>query len=336
MKPFSFDRAKSARTAREAVVSRGADAAFLAGGTTLVDLMKLDVEQPAHLVDIRDLAGDPRDDLRRIEISRESVHLGALVSMSEAIDHPQLAAAYPVITQSLMLAASAQLRNMATLGGNVLQRTRCPYFRDISFAACNKREPGSGCAALQGVNRQHAILGGSERCVATYPGDFAQALIALDARVRLSGPEGEREIAFSELHRKPGDTPQTETVLRPHELITGYTIAAMPWARRSRYVKVRDRASYAFALASAAVALDIANGKVSNARIALGGVATVPWRSQAAEQALIGKSLDENSARHAAEIAFQSARPLSDNAYKVPLGKETLVRALLETASLEI
>jgi len=333
MQPFSFDRAASAEAARRAAARQGS--AYLAGGTTLVDLMKLDVERPEHLVEIKRIE-DSDGAMRRIEVGRERVHLGALVTMSEAIEHEALSRAYPVIGQSLMLAASAQLRNMATLGGNVLQRTRCPYFRDISFPSCNKRAPGAGCGAIDGVNRQHAGLGGSAQCVATYPGDFAQALIALDARVSLAGPDGPREIAFAALHRKPGSTPEVETVLRPHELITGYTIAAMPWARRSRYVKVRDRASYAFALASAAVALDMADGKVSNARIALGGVATVPWRSQAAEEALIGKPLDEQAARKAADIAFQSARPLSENAFKVPLGKETLVRALLETASLQI
>jgi xanthine dehydrogenase YagS FAD-binding subunit len=241
-----------------------------------------------------------------------------------------------MIAQSLSLAASAQLRNMATLGGNVLQRTRCTYFRDTSWSRCNKREPGSGCAALEGVNRKHAVLGTSPNCIATYPGDFAQALIALDANVELAGPSGIRRLAFADLHVTPGDDPSVETVLRPGELITAFTIPALSFARRSLYLKIRDRQSYEFALASAAVALDLDGGAVREARIALGGVATKPWRAREGETALRGKPLDENSARAAAEAAFANAVTHGGNDYKPELGKRTLVRALMEAKALEV
>jgi xanthine dehydrogenase YagS FAD-binding subunit len=243
---------------------------------------------------------------------------------------------YPMIAQSLKLAASQQLRNMASLGGNVLQRTRCPYFRDVSYASCNKRNPGSGCTALESLHREHAVLGVSEACIASYPGDFGQALIALDAIVELAGPEGERRISFAELHRMPGDTPQLETTLMPGELITAFVVPAAPWTRRSLYLKVRQRESYEFALASAAVALDLGDDRlVRGVRVALGGVATVPWRAQDAEAALLGKTLDEQAASAAADAAFVNAKPRGDNAYKVALGKRTLVRALLQAAAME-
>jgi xanthine dehydrogenase YagS FAD-binding subunit len=256
--------------------------------------------------------------------------------MSEAARHPVLLRDYPVIAQSLSLAASAQLRNMASLGGNVLQRTRCSYFRDSSWSACNKRHPGSGCAAMQGVNRKHAVLGTSANCIATYAGDFGQALIALDAAVELAGAGGARRIAFADLHVAPGDNPAVETTLKPGELITAFTIPPTPFARRSLYLKIRDRQSYEFALASAAVALDLEDGMVREARIALGGVATKPWRSRAAEAALKDKTLDETSARAAAEAGFADAVSHGGNDYKLELGRRTLVRALLETAKLEV
>jgi xanthine dehydrogenase YagS FAD-binding subunit len=224
---------------------------------------------------------------------------------------------------------------MATLAGNVLQRTRCNYFRDPSWRACNKRDPGSGCAALQGVNRKHAVLGTSAHCIATYPGDFAQALVALDAVVDVLGPDGERTLRVEELHRPPGDTPHVETVLAPGELITGFAVPAGPW-RRSLYLKIRDRESYEFALASAAVALDLAgDGAVRAARIALGGVATTPWRAREAEALLVGRPLTEASATEAAEAAFAGAVTHRGNAYKPELGRRTLVRALLAAARLE-
>jgi xanthine dehydrogenase YagS FAD-binding subunit len=256
--------------------------------------------------------------------------------MSQAANHPVLRRDFPVIVQSLELAASPQLRNMASLAGNVLQRTRCPYFRDVSYTNCNKRLPGSGCAALEGVNRQHAVLGTSEACIATYPGDFAQALIALDATVEIGGAEGTRVIPFASLHQTPGVKPQIETILAPGELITAFEIPAAPWTRRSLYLKIRDRESYEFALASAAVALDLAGGRVREAHIALGGVATVPWRAKEAEVALQGKAIDDASAKSAADAAFAHADPREHNAFKVELGKRTLMRALRQAAVLEI
>jgi xanthine dehydrogenase YagS FAD-binding subunit len=259
-----------------------------------------------------------------------------MVRMSDAADHPDIRAQFPAVAQSLQLAASAQLRNMASLGGNVLQRTRCTYFRDTSYGNCNKRRPGSGCAAMDGVNRSHAVLGASEHCIASYPGDFAQALIALDAQVEISGPRGTHEMLFAELHREPGDTPHIETVLKPGEMITAFQIPAAPFTRRSLYLKVRDRESYEFALASAAVALDLEGGRIRQARIALGGVATVPWRATEAESHLTGKTLDEQTAMSGATLAFASASPREHNAFKIELGKRTLVRALMQAASLEI
>jgi xanthine dehydrogenase YagS FAD-binding subunit len=256
--------------------------------------------------------------------------------MADAARHPDIVRDYPVIAQSLTLAASAQIRNMASLGGNVLQRTRCTYFRDTSWSRCNKREPGSGCAALEGVNRKHAVLGTSQGCIATYAGDFAQGLIALDASVETAGPMGARRIAFADLHVAPGDDPSIETTLRPGELITAFTIPAAPFARRSLYLKIRDRQSYEFALASAAVALDLEGDVVREARIALGGVATKPWRAHEAESVLRGKALDEGSARAAADAAFASAITHGQNDYKPELGKRTLVRALLDAKALEV
>jgi xanthine dehydrogenase YagS FAD-binding subunit len=305
---------------------------FLAGGTTLVDLMKLDVMQPATLLDIKPL----HKDLRHITVSGDGLFLGALVRMSEAADHAEILKAYPVIAQSLQLAASQQIRNMATLGGNVLQRTRCPYFRETSFAACNKRKPGSGCSALDGVNRKHAVLGVSDSCIATYPGDFAQALVALGGSVEVLTKGKRQRIAFEELHRAPGETPHIETVLDPGDLITGFFIPAGPWTRRSLYVKVRDRESYEFALASAAVALDLRDGTVHEARIGLGGVATKPWRAHEAEKLLMGATLDEQLARKAAEAAFAGAKTQEQNAYKVELGRRTMVDALLRASKLEV
>jgi xanthine dehydrogenase YagS FAD-binding subunit len=241
-----------------------------------------------------------------------------------------------MVAQALELAASAQIRNMATLGGNVLQRTRCSYFRDTSYDHCNKRILGSGCAALEGINRSHAVLGTSEQCIASYPGDFAQALIALDATIEVNGPSGGRKLAFASLHRKPGDTPHVETTLEPGELITAFVVPATPFARRSLYLKIRDRESYEFAVASAAVALDVDDGVVKEARIALGGVATVPWRANEAEAHLKGQRLDERIALTAADLAFATARPREHNAFKIELGKRTLVRALRQAADMSI
>jgi xanthine dehydrogenase YagS FAD-binding subunit len=334
MRPFVYERVTDWAAATQAASGSGsAPTSYLAGGTTLVDLMKLDVMRPQRVIDINALHNGRHG---RIEFGPDGLRLGALVRMADAADHPQVQQHYPVIAQSLHLAASAQLRNMASLGGNVLQRTRCTYFRDVSYAACNKRNPGSGCAALGGVNRMHAVLGGSDRCIATYAGDFGQALIALDATVDLIGPDGARTIPFARLHRQPGDTPDQETTLRPGELIVSFTVPAEPWIRRSLYLKVRDRQSYEFALASAAVALDLEDGTVREARIALGGVSTVPWRASDAEAALRGKSIDDQSLAAAADAAFAGAQGHGHNDFKIELGKRTLRRALQQAAALEI
>lgn len=335
MRPFAYRRADDAPAAiRLAGSGTGAPtqgpAQFVAGGTTLLDLMKLGTMQPRMVVDINGLESRHG----RIEATSQGLRLGALVRMAQAAEDPAVRRDYPVIAESLALAASPQLRNMASLGGNVLQRTRCQYFRDPSWKACNKREPGSGCAALDGVNRKHAVLGVSERCIAAYPGDFAQALVALDAQVETFGPSGGRTIRFEDLHRG-SDTPEHETILTPGELIVAFLVPAGPWTRRSTYVKIRDRQSYEFALASAAVALDMAGGTVRTARIALGGVAYRPWRAREAEQALAGKPLTEDTAEAAARAAFAGSRPREENRYKVELGRRTLVRALLQAASME-
>lgn len=334
MRPFLFEQVTTPTAAvRASADAAGAQASYLAGGTTLVDLMRLEVMRPERVVDINALRDGPRGS---IELSRAGLRLGALVRMSEAADHPEIQRQYPVIAQSLQLAASPQLRNMASLGGNVLQRTRCTYFRDVTYGACNKRSPGSGCAALSGVNRMHAVLGGSDQCIATYAGDFGQALIALDASVDLIGPDGVRTISFAELHSPPGGTPDRETTLRPGELIVSFTVPAGPWTARSLYLKVRDRESYEFALASAAVALHQQNGVVRDARIALGGVATVPWRARAAETALQGRPIDESAVTAATEAAFNGAKGHGHNDFKIALGKRTLRRALREAKAMEI
>ena len=339
MRPFVYQRAGNLTDAIDAtapglggVPPTLAPAQFLAGGTTMLDLMKLDVMRPELLVDIRDL-GQGR---HAIEPRGDALYLGAFATMAEVADHPNIQRDYPIIAQALDLAASPQLRNMATLGGNVLQRTRCTYFRDTSWRACNKREPGSGCAALDGVNRKHAVLGTSDRCIAAYPGDFAQALVALEAIAEIAGPGGNRTIPVEALHREPGDTPHIETVLMPGEVIVGFRVPVAAWTRRSLYLKIRDRQSYEFALASAAVALDLVDGIVNAARIALGGVATKPWRAREAEAVLNGNKLDEATAGRAADAAFSGARPRDGNQYKSELGKRTLVRALLHVAQMNI
>jgi xanthine dehydrogenase YagS FAD-binding subunit len=337
MRPFVYQRIDTAANASHAASSAAgpptsAAAQFLAGGTTLLDLMKLDVMRPQKVVDINDLRGE----LSYVREDRGTLRLGALALMSDVAEHPSIAHNYPMLAQTLRLAASQQLRNMATLGGNVLQRTRCNYFRDVSYSECNKRTPGSGCAAMHGVNRKLAVLGVSDHCIAHYPGDFAQALIALDAQVSIHGDRGKRALPFEQLHRLPGDTPHIETVLAPGDVITEFSFAALPWAKRSLYLKVRDRESYEFALASAAVALEMEQGTVQQARIALGGLATKPWRAREAEQALKGQRLMADVAERAADQAFAQAVTHGDNDYKPELGRRTLVRALLECASMKV
>jgi xanthine dehydrogenase YagS FAD-binding subunit len=339
MRPFLYRRASALADALTAagphpdrVPPTMASAQFLAGGTTILDLMKLDVMRPEILVDLNGVG--PAN--RRIERRGNALYLSAFATMAEAADHPEIQQNYPVIAQALVLAASPQLRNMATLGGNVLQRTRCSYFRDTSWRACNKRDPGSGCAALDGINRKHAVLGVSDNCIAAYPGDFAQALVALDAVAEIAGQAGKRMLAVEDLHRGPADTPHLETNLLAGEIIVGFHIPLAAWTRRSLYLKIRDRQSYEFALASAAVALDLVDGKVNLGRIALGGVATRPCRARAAEAVLLGEPFDEALARLAADAAFAEAKPRPGNHYKLELGKRTLVRALLQAAQLNI
>jgi xanthine dehydrogenase YagS FAD-binding subunit len=330
MRPFAFEKSDSRDQALRAIGAN--DASFLAGGTTLVDLMKLDVMQPGALVDINALAKE----YGQIRAEPGRLRLGALARMSQAANHPAVARDFPVIAQSLSLAASVPIRNMASLGGNVLQRTRCVFFRDTSYDACNKRDPGSGCAAIGGGNRKLAILGASDACIANYPGDFGVALAALGASVQIEGPDGRRTLAFEDLHRLPGDTPHVETNLKPGELITEFTIATAPWTRRSLYLKVRDRQSYEFAIVSAAVALDIADGVVREARIGLGGIPAKPWRAHEAEAFLKGKQVNEGTARAAAEAALAQAVPQSESAFKPELARSTVARALTTCAAMEI
>lgn len=339
MRPFVYEKVQDVasaiqRAGLEAKADNPATLAprqYLAGGTTLIDLMKLDVMKPDVLIDINSL--DKK--WSQVETNDSGLRLGALAKMSDVAAHPDILRDYPVIAQSLQLAASQQIRNMATLGGNVLQRTRCTYFRDVAYTNCNKRNPGSGCAAMQGVNRSHAVLGTSDQCIATYPGDFAQALVALDAQVEIAGNKGRRQIPFEDLHRLPGDRPDAETTLAQGELITAFLVKAKS-ARRSLYLKIRDRESYEFALASVAVVLDIRNGIVDDARLALGGLATKPWRAIEAERSLVGQKYTENLASAAADIAIRDARVFQYNKFKVALGKQAVIRALNQAAAMEI
>jgi xanthine dehydrogenase YagS FAD-binding subunit len=336
MRPFTLERPATAAAALQfAPVSDGKYASqYLAGGTNLLDLMKLDVIRPETLVDI----GALQEGHGAIVADASGLHLGALVRMAAAADHPVIRRDYPVLSGALSQAASAQLRNMASLAGTVLQRTRCNYFRDPSWRQCNKRTPGSGCAAIPGVNRRMAVLGVSDQCIAQYPGDFAVGLVALGAEVELLGAGNTiRTMPVEDLHRLPGDTPHIETSMAPGELITGFRVPAGAWNARSLYLKVRDRASYDFALASAAVALDLAaDGTVRAARIGLGGLVTKPWRARQAEAALVGRRLDETAAQDAAETAFTGAVTHGDNAFKPELGRRTLVRALLDACQMEM
>lgn len=305
---------------------------FIAGGTNLVDLMKIGVEHPSRVVDLNPLVKRDASLSTVTDLANGGLRLGGLARMADVAWDARVKQRYPLISQSLLLAASGQVRNMATMGGNILQRTRCAYFRDVAMA-CNKREPGSGCSALRGVNRGHAVLGTSEKCIATHPSDFAVALAALGATVNVKGPAGARAIPFTDFHVVPGEHPERETTLRPGEIITSIDLPGLPYASRSLYLKVRDRASFAFALASAAVALDLDNNSIRDARVALGGVATKPWRSHEAERALIGRPATAATFREAANAALAGAKPHKDNAFKIELAKRTLVRALVEVSA---
>jgi xanthine dehydrogenase YagS FAD-binding subunit len=322
MKPFTYAKTDDVQAAIFAV-TQGPGCEFIAGGTDMVQLLKANLRAPRHLVDINALP------LTDIDVGPAGARLGALARMSDVADHPGIVENFPAISQALLLSASAQLRNMASIGGNLLQRTRCTYFRDANFAACNKRNPGSGCAAIGGENRMHAIVGGSDACVATHPSDLAVALVALDAVVRIRSAEGERSVAVEQFHTLPGSTPHIENVLRPGELIVAVDVPAAAHARRSHYLKVRDRTSYEFALTSAAVGLDIEGGRIRSARVAMGGIGTKPWRLRTVEVALVGTDVGDAAAqRAAAERVAVEARPLGKNAFKVPLASRTILRAL--------
>jgi xanthine dehydrogenase YagS FAD-binding subunit len=326
MRDFSYLRAASADEARNAAQQAGA--MLLAGGTTLLDLAKCGVAEPETVVDITHLSG-----MGGIAVDAAGATIGALARMSEVADHEDMRAAFPAVSESLSLAASAQLRNMATIGGNLLQRTRCPYFRDPgAFSACNKRNPGSGCAAIGGVTRNHAVLGTSEACIAAYPGDLAVALVAFDAAVEF----GSRKVAIDDFFLAPGNTPDRETVLQRGEMITAVTIPASAAARNSTYLKVRDRQSYEFAAASAAVGIEFeADGRtVRDIRVALGGVATKPWRARAVEQALAGKLLDVETVTQASRLAMEGAVAHGGNSYKIELAPRVVARAILKMGGL--
>jgi xanthine dehydrogenase YagS FAD-binding subunit len=325
MNPFTYKRAADkAEAVRE--VAGNSNAKFLAGGTNLIDLMKMNVQQPAELVDINRLA------LKKIEKIPTGLRIGALVSNSEVANNKLVQESFPVLSEALLAGASPQLRNMATVGGNLLQRTRCYYFMDTAFP-CNKRAPGSGCPAIPGFNRIHAILGASDKCIATHPSDMCVALVALDAVIRVEGAKGAREIPMTDFHRLPGETPQIDTNLQPDELIVAVDLPANAFAKRSGYLKVRDRAQYAFALVSVAAALAIRNGRIEAARLALGGVAHKPWRALDAEQVLTGAKADAQTFKAAAEAALKGAVPQKHNAFKIEMAKRAVVRILNEVAN---
>jgi xanthine dehydrogenase YagS FAD-binding subunit len=318
---ISYERARDVAHAIELGSMPGSK--FIGGGTNLLDLYKSGIERPTRLIDVSRIA------LNGVEpLPGGGVRIGAMASNTQAANHPLVRGPYRVLSEAILNGASAQLRNMATVGGNLLQRTRCYYFTDPTFKECNKREPGSGCAAINGFNRIHAILGASDSCIATNPSDMAVALVALDATVRLAGPEGERSVAVADFHRLPGDAPQFDTVIRQGELIVAIDLPPSPFAAQSHYVKVRDRASYAFALVSVAAALDVQDGVVRDLRLVLGGVAHKPWRAIAAEDALRGQALDEAGIARAAAAAVTGARAYQHNAFKVELAQRAVMRAL--------
>ncbi|ESX45058.1 xanthine dehydrogenase family protein subunit M [Mesorhizobium sp. C416B] len=326
MRDFSYVRAHSIDAARQAAALPGA--MLLAGGTTLVDLAKCGVAEPDSLVDITHLKG-----LDAIKVDADSAIIGALAKMSHVADHAEIKSRFPAVSEALWQAASAQLRNMATIGGNLMQRTRCPYFRDpANFSACNKRSAGSGCSAIGGVTRGHAVLGTSDACIAMYPGDLATALVAFDAVVHL----GERQVAVDDFFLLPGATPDREHAIQPGEMITAISIPASAAARRSTYLKVRDRQSYEFAAASAAVGIDFeADGRtIRDLRVALGGVATKPWRAHAVEAALKGKVPSEDRVRAASLLAVEGAVDHGANHYKIELAPRVVARAILKTGAM--
>jgi xanthine dehydrogenase YagS FAD-binding subunit len=329
MRDFSYSRAV---TVHEAVglVSTLHNAKFLGGGTNLVDLMRENIEQPGALVDVTRL---PLSGIT--ETAEGGISIGAEVRNSALANHPLIRQRYPVLSQAILFGASGQIRNMATVGGNMMQRTRCYYFYDEA-ARCNKRNPGAGCDAIDGFNRIHAILGASEHCIATHPSDMCVALAALDATVRVDGPNGQRTIPFQEFHSLPGEAPHIETILQPNELITAVELPSLPFARRSLYRKIRDRVSYAFALVSVAAALEIENSKIRNARLALGGVAPKPWRALEAERVLSGAQANMETFRLAADAELANARGYHHNRFKIELTRRTIASVLSELVAAEV
>ena len=321
MRPFKFSSANDLRAAAQTIAANR-EAQFLAGGTNILDLMKEDVMRPTELVDVSRL------NLTQIKSAKGGLSLGALAKNTDTANHPLVRQNYPLLSQAILAGASQQIRNMATNGGNLLQRTRCSYFYDVAMP-CNKREPGSGCGALEGINRMHAIFGWSDKCVAVYPSDMSIALVALDAVVKVQGTNGaERSIPFADFHRLPGDNPEKDTNLIHGDLITAIELPKNNFAGKSYYLKVRDRASYAFALVSVAAALEMNGSKIKQARIAMGGVAHKPWRALQAEKMLVGKEATEANFRQAAEAEMKNAKPLEHNKFKVELGNRGIVRAL--------
>jgi xanthine dehydrogenase YagS FAD-binding subunit len=329
MNPFVYSRAADAQQAVAGITGQ-TNSKLLGGGTNLIDLMKMGVETPSQLVDINRL---PLTQIEELP-NGKGVRVGALVRNSDMAEHPLITSRYPVLSQAVLAGASPQLRNLATTGGNLLQRTRCYYFYDPAFPACNKRKPGSGCGALEGFNRIHAILGQSDQCIATHPSDMCVAMAALDAVVRVQGPNGEREIPFADFHRLPGNTPDRDTNLARDELIIAIDLPAIPFATRSHYLKIRDRASYAFALVSVAALLDLDGGQIRSARIALGGVAHKPWRALKAEKQLAGKKADTEVFRSAAEAELDDAKGYKYNSFKIEMAKRAIVRALTTVAAI--
>jgi xanthine dehydrogenase YagS FAD-binding subunit len=325
--PFSYSRATDWQAAVHDIAG-DSQAKFLGGGTNLVDLMKMGVETPARLIDINRLPLAQVEELP----NEAGIRIGALVRNSDLAEHPLVTARYPVLSEALLSGASPQLRNQATTAGNLMQRTRCYYFYDPAFPLCNKRNPGTGCGALEGYNRIHAILGQSDKCIATHPSDMCVALAALDAIVRVQGPKGERTISIGDFHLLPGDAPNVETSLQPNELITAVDLPKIPFVARSHYLKVRDRAQYAFALVSVAAALELENGTIKSARLALGGVAAKPWRASKAEEALLGKKANAEIFRAAAEVELAVAQGYKYNTFKIELAKRAITQALMTVA----
>jgi xanthine dehydrogenase YagS FAD-binding subunit len=322
---FQYARATDVADALRQIAADPA-AKFIAGGTNLIDLMKYDVERPLRLIDITRLP------LRTVEETADGgVRIGALVPNSDLAYHPLIDQRYPLLASAILAGASQQLRNMASTGGNLLQRTRCFYFYDTA-TPCNKREPGSGCSAIRGINRINAILGTSEACIATHPSDMCVALAALEAKVHVAGPSGERAIAFADFHRLPGDTPQLDNNLQPNEIVTAIELPAQGFAKNYSYLKIRDRLSYAFALVSVAAALELDGGRIKEARLALGGVAHKPWRRPEAEAALRGQSADAATFAKAADLLLRGAKGFSHNAFKIDLARRAIVRTLTQAA----